>query len=68
MTDMSRRAFLTAGAAGALGVAGLGLAGCAPQTGGGATIPAIRENWDEGDRGHRRRIRRRGRSGGYRGL
>ena len=47
MTDMSRRAFLTAGAAGALGVAGLGLAGCAPQTGGELADTGNQENWDE---------------------
>lgn len=44
MTDMSRRAFLTAGAAGALGVAGLGLAGCAPQTGGELADTGNQEN------------------------
>ena len=42
MTDMSRRAFLTAGAAGALGVAG-----CAPQTGGELADTGNQENWDE---------------------
>lgn len=47
MTDMSRRAFLTAGAAGALGVAGLGPAGCAPQTGGELADTGNQENWDE---------------------